>query len=133
MESRAHPAGAIKGAGGVVEELSSSAGVVPRKVSRGAWMPWGVLLYHARYSVQFQPDGTRDAFVPVKCYIQIGSPCAPAQSPFLGMVSRQSLDEPQGSLPLYCPGDGNSMRSQFSLLWSLSHSLFWRIMADGTG
>jgi len=34
----------------------------------------GVLLSCTRYSVQFQPDGTRDVFVPVKCYIQTGSP-----------------------------------------------------------
>lgn len=34
----------------------------------------GVLLSCARYSVQFQPDGTRDVFVPVKCYIQTGFP-----------------------------------------------------------
>lgn len=42
---------------------------------QGCWRrSRGVLLSCARYSVQFQPDGTRDVFVPVKCYIQTGFP-----------------------------------------------------------
>lgn len=42
---------------------------------QGCWsQKRGLLLSCTRYSVQFQPDGTRDVFVPVKCYIQTGSP-----------------------------------------------------------
>lgn len=85
------------------------------------------MLSRARYSVQFQPDGTRDVFVPVKCYIQTGFPF-PGRKPFSGYVLKANLGRAEVPPSLYCLGEGRRELPVLSGLLLPS----WKIMVDGT-